>query len=162
MKRRLDVTDGPPRTDASAQATTLTTAERAPLPEKRSQSLMHRLTIAIGPIGRPLSGTRSLPLWAILRHTGRKSGTRYAFPIVAFPTRDGFVIPLPFGDATQWVRNLFAADGGIRWRAREYSIHQPELVDLDDAAVTDAVPRLLRAVARRLGIHRWVRVQRRD
>jgi hypothetical protein len=128
----------------------------------RSRSLMYRLTVAVGPLGRPLAGTRLLPLYAVLRHTGRKSGKQYAIPIVAFPSADGFVIPLPFGDATQWVRNLFAAHGGIRWRAREYPIDQPELVDLDDAVVTDAVPRLLRAAARRLGIRRWVRVRRRD
>jgi hypothetical protein len=139
----------------------MTVSERAPLPAKRKLSLMHRITIAVGPIGRPLAGTRWFPLWAILRHTGRKSGKQYAIPIVAFPSVDGFVIPLPFGDDTQWVRNLFGADGGLRWRAREYTIDQPELVDLDDAAVTDAVPGFLRVAARLLGIVRWVRVRRR-
>jgi hypothetical protein len=132
----------------------------APMPAKRPQSLMHRLTIAVGPIGRPLAGTRWMPLYATLRHTGRKSGHQYATPVVSFPTVDGFVIPLPFGDKTQWMRNLFAADGGLRWRAREYKIDRPERVDLDDAAVIDAVPRILRAAARTLGIVRWVRVRR--
>jgi hypothetical protein len=132
----------------------------APIPAKRSKSMMHRLTITVGPIGRPLAGSRWFPLYAILRHTGRNSGEQYSIPIVAFPAVDGFVIPLPFGEETQWLRNLFAADGGIRWRAREYSIGRPQLIDLDDAAVVDAVPRLLRAAARRLGIVRWVRVRR--
>jgi hypothetical protein len=131
-----------------------------PMPAKRSRSLMHRLTIAVGPIGRPLAGTRLFPLYAILRHTGRKSGKRYAVPIVTFPTQDGFVSPLPFGEATQWMQNLFAGGGGIRWRASEYTIDRPELVDLDHAAVVDAVPAILRAAARRLGILRWVRVRR--
>lgn len=137
------------------------TTDTTPLPGTGSRSLMHRLTIALGPIGRPLAGTRWLPLYAILRHTGRKSGTQYAIPIVAFPTEDGFVIPLPFGNETQWVRNLFAGSGGIRWRARGYAVDRPELVGLDDAPVVDAVPRVLRAAARRLGILRWVRVRRR-
>jgi hypothetical protein len=132
------------------------------MPAKRARSMVHRLTIAVGPIGRPLAGSRWLPLYAIVRHTGRKSGKQYAIPIVAFPALDGFVIPLPFGEETQWMRNLFAADGGIRWRAREYMIGRPQLIDLDNAAVVDAVPRLLRAVARRLGIVRWVRVLRSD
>jgi hypothetical protein len=134
----------------------------APLLAKRSQSLMHRLTIAVGPIGRPLAGTRWFPLYAILRHTGRKSGKRYAIPIVTFPTPDGFAIPVPFGEETQWVQNLFAGEGGIRWRAREYTVDRPELVDLDHPAVVDAVPGVLRAAARRLGIVRWVRVRRSD
>jgi hypothetical protein len=130
------------------------------MPAKRSQSLMHRITIAVGPIGRPLAGSRWVPLYATLRHTGRKSGQLYATPVVTFPTLDGFVIPLPFGDGTQWIRNLFAADGGLRWRAREYEIGRPERVNLDDAAVVDAVPRILRAAARTLGIVDWVRVRR--
>lgn len=136
--------------------------DHAPMPAKRSRSLMHRLTVAIGPIGRPLAGTRWLALYAILRHTGRKSGKQYAIPIVAFPTSDGFVIPMPFGEETQWVRNLFAADGGVRWRGREYTIDQPERVDLDDAVVSGAVPRFLRTAARRLGIVHWLRVRRSD
>jgi hypothetical protein len=134
----------------------------AQIPAKRSKSLMHRLTIAIGPIGRPLAGTRWFPLYAILRHTGRKSGKRYAIPVVTFPTPDGFVTPMPFGEETQWVRNLFEGAGGMRWRGRMYTIAQPELIDLDHAAVVDAVPRVLRAAARRLGIVRWVRVRRSD
>jgi hypothetical protein len=134
----------------------------SPMPAKRPQSLMHRLTIAVGPVGRPLAGSRWFPLYAILRHTGRTSGKRYAIPIVTFQTTDGFVIPLPFGEETQWIRNLFAGAGGMRWRSRDYRIDRPELVDLDDAAVVEAVPGILRAAARRLGIARWVRVRRSD
>jgi hypothetical protein len=134
----------------------------APMPAKRRQSLMHRLTIALGPIGRPLAGSRWFPLYAILRHTGRKSAKQYAIPVVTFPTPDGFVTPLPFGEETQWMRNLFAGRGGIRWRAREYTVDRPELVDLNDAVVVEAVPGILRAAARRLGIVRWVSVRRTD
>jgi deazaflavin-dependent oxidoreductase (nitroreductase family) len=133
---------------------------QAPIPANRSRSFMHRLAVGVGPVGRPLAGTRWLPLYAILRHTGRKSGKQYAIPIVAFRSPDGFLIPLPFGDATQWMRNLFAADGWIRWRAREYRVGRPQLINVGDAAVLDAVPRLLRAAARRFGIVRWVSVHR--
>jgi deazaflavin-dependent oxidoreductase (nitroreductase family) len=140
-----------------------TSTERAPLKAHLSTSLMHRLTIAFGPIGRPLAGTRWFPLWAILRHTGRKSGTPYAIPIVALPTADGFVIPLPFGDGTQWLQNVLAAGGGgIRRRAYEYVVDQPVVADIDDPAIAGALPRPLRAVSKRLGITRWVRVRRRD
>jgi hypothetical protein len=134
----------------------------APMPAKRPRSLMHRLTVAVGPIGRPVAGTRWFPLYAILRHTGRTSGKRYAIPIVTFPTPHGFVIPLPFGEETQWMRNLFAGPGGIRWRDHEYTIDRPERVDLDHPAVVGAVPGILRAAARRLSIVRWVRVRRND
>ena len=157
--RRKDCADASSRIEESTQAATVTPADSAPRTGKQSRSVMHRLAIAVGPIGKPLAGTRWLPLYAVLRHTGRKSGRRYAIPVVAFRTLDGFVLPLPFGEATQWFHNLFAADGAIRWRAQEYTIGRPELVDHDDAAVSGAVPGFLRTAARRLGIRRWVRVR---
>lgn len=135
----------------------------AQTPAAGSTSITHKLIVLFGPIGRPLAGTRWFPLWAVLRHTGRKSGTRYAIPIVALPSADGFVIPLPFGERTQWLQNVLAAGGaGIRWKGREYTVDRPALVDLDDAPVADAVPRALRAASRRLGISTWVSVRRTD
>ena len=111
-----------------------------------------------GPIAKPIAGTRWFPLWAILRHTGRKSGTVYETPLVARPTPDGFIIPLPFGDATQWAKNLLAAgDGSLRFAGREYLINEPRLVDLDEAAHFLAVP--IRFVSRRLGLRHWVLVR---
>jgi deazaflavin-dependent oxidoreductase (nitroreductase family) len=122
---------------------------------------MHKFTVVSGPIGRPLAGTRWFPLWAILRHTGRKSGTRYSIPIVALPSADGFVIPVPFGERTQWLQNLLAAGGaGIRSKGHEYTVDRPTLVHLDDPVVVGAVPRPLRALSRRLGIRSWVSVRR--
>jgi deazaflavin-dependent oxidoreductase (nitroreductase family) len=122
---------------------------------------MHRFTVLVGPIGRPLAGNRWFPLWAILRHTGRKSGAHYVIPIVALPSADGFVIPLPFGQRTQWLQNLLAAGGaGIRSKGREDMVDRPQLVTLDDPVVQRAVPWLLRAASRRLGILTWVSVRR--
>ena len=71
------------------------------------------------------------------------------------------MFPLPFGERTQWLRNLLAAGAArIRSKGREYSVDRPELVDLDDPVVRDAVPRPLRAASRRLGIRSWVSVRR--
>ena len=138
-----------------------TTTHPTPAPAADSRSLMHKFTVLVGPIGRPLAGTRWFPLWAILRHTGRKSGTHYVIPIVALPSADGFVIPLPFGERTQWLQNLVAAGGaGIRSKGREYTVDQPELVNLDNPVVQRAVPWVFRAAARGLGIRSWVSVRR--
>jgi deazaflavin-dependent oxidoreductase (nitroreductase family) len=132
-------------------------------PPSAPRSLMHRLVITLGPAGRPLAGRSWFPLYAVLRHKGRKSGTDYATPIVAFATADGFVIPRPFGEHTQWLHNLEAAGrGGIRWRGHEHTIVTPEPVTIDDQPVRAAVPLPLRAIARRLGIRTWVHVRRED
>ena len=116
------------------------------------------LARAVEPIARPLAGNRWFPLWAILRHTGRSSGTAYATPIVALRTPDGFMIPLPFGDATQWVKNVIAGGGGsLRFAGREYRIGAPEIVDLEVAAAY--LPAVFRFVAARLGIRHYVIVR---
>jgi deazaflavin-dependent oxidoreductase (nitroreductase family) len=116
------------------------------------------LARTIEPIARPLAGTRWFPLWAILYHTGRTSGRAYATPIVARRTPDGFMIPLPFGDATQWARNLFAAGGGsLQFAGRRYAIAEPRVVDRETAAIHLSPP--LRFVAGRLGLRQYVMVR---
>ena len=105
-----------------------------------------------------MAGRRLFPLWAILRHTGRKSGTAYATPVVALRTRDGFFVPLPFGDATQWAKNFFAAGGGaIKYAGREYRVVEPRIVEREDIA--DRLPRLVRFASRRLGLRQFVAVR---
>ena len=105
-----------------------------------------------------MAGHRLFPLWAILRHTGRKSGTAYATPVVALRTHDGFFVPLPFGDATQWAKNFFAAGGGaIKYAGREYRVVEPRIVEREEIA--DRLPRLVRFASRRLGIRQFVAVR---
>ena len=76
---------------------------------------------------------------AVLRHTGRKSGRRYATPVVAVPVEGGFVIPLPYGEGVDWLKNVRAADGaGLRFDGQDYELRSPEVVsasavpDLDE------------------------------
>jgi deazaflavin-dependent oxidoreductase (nitroreductase family) len=112
-----------------------------------------------GPIANRFAGRRGFPLWGILRHTGRTSGTAYATTVVALHTPDGFLIPLPFGNATQWARNLFAAGGGsVRSGGREYRIVEPRIVDREEAGTHLPLP--LRALAGRLGLRQYVMVRR--
>jgi deazaflavin-dependent oxidoreductase (nitroreductase family) len=50
--------------------------------------------------------------YAALRHVGRKSGRPYVTPLAAEPVGGGFVIPLLYGEDTDWCRNLLAAGKG--------------------------------------------------
>jgi deazaflavin-dependent oxidoreductase (nitroreductase family) len=121
-------------------------------------SLMRRLAVRTGGLSRRMAGTRWFPLWGVLRHVGRRSGSPYEIPIVALPTRDGFLIPLPFGDQTQWVKNLQAADSaGLRHGGHDYVIDRPEIVDLLTAGAD--LPAWVRFAAGRVGIDRFVRVR---
>jgi hypothetical protein len=42
---------------------------------------------------------------SVLQHTGRKSGKQYQTPVTARWTADGFVIGLPYGPNTDWLKN---------------------------------------------------------
>jgi len=124
----------------------------------RKSAPIRTLSRWFGGIGNLFAGTRIFPLWAIVRHTGRTSGKAYATPVVAFHTSDGFIIPLPFGDATQWAKNLFAAGGGsVRFAGKEYAVTEPEIVERE--AIADHFPRLVRFVARRIGLRQFVVVR---
>ncbi len=43
-----------------------------------------------------VAGHSGVPIAAV-HHLGRRSGRRYANPVTAFPTSNGFVISLPYG-----------------------------------------------------------------
>jgi deazaflavin-dependent oxidoreductase (nitroreductase family) len=140
-------------------STTPTTGFQAGRP--RHSLPIRSLARAVEPIAGRMAGSRFFPLWAILRHTGRTSGTAYATPVVALATADGFVIPLPFGDATQWARNLFAAGGGtIRFAGREHAITDPRILERDEAG--RYLPAPLRFMCDRLGLRQFVLVRRTD
>jgi deazaflavin-dependent oxidoreductase (nitroreductase family) len=113
---------------------------------------------SFGPLANRFAGRRWFPLWVVLRHTGRTSGAAYATTVVALGTPDGFMIPLPFGDATQWAKNLFAAGGGsLRSHGREYRIVEPRIVDREAAGAY--LPSYLRFAAGRLGLRQYVMVR---
>jgi deazaflavin-dependent oxidoreductase (nitroreductase family) len=125
----------------------------------RRSAPFRTLARSFAPIANRLAGRRAFPLWVILRHTGRTSGTAYATTVVALGMPDGFLIPLPFGDATQWAKNLFAAGGGsLRSHGREYAIAEPWVVDRETADAYLPLP--LRFAAARLGLRQYVMVRR--
>src|SRR6516165_8678930 len=55
---------------------------------------------------------RRTTYYGVMHHVGRHSGHEYTTPVVAKLTRDGMVIPLPYGADTDWCRNVLAARAG--------------------------------------------------
>ena len=91
-----------------------------------------RLVNATAPVARTLAGRRWVPLWALIRHRGRRSGTAYETPIAVVPTTDTSIvmIGLPFGATTNWARNVVAAGGAsLRWKGRDVVLGHPQIVD---------------------------------
>jgi len=107
---------------------------------------------------RPLAGRRFFPLWAVLRHRGRRSGREYAVTVGVRATADAYFIALPFGDRTQWVHNVLAAGGcTVRWRGKDIVLSEPTIVRADEAAF--AFPLALRWMMRAAGANQVIRLR---
>ena len=131
-----------------------------PATQPRQHSGVRIATRLFNPIVLLLAGTRLLPLYGVLQHRGRRSGKTFRTPVVVRPTDDGFVVPMPWGEGTDWYRNVRAAgECVIRWKGRDYALAQPEVIDV--AAARDAFSAAQRRYMRRLGITRAVRLHRR-
>ena len=74
-----------------------------------------------------------LPPWALVRHIGRRSGRRYATPVVAVKRGDRLVVPVLYGERSDWVLNVLAAKGGeITQAGRARRFENPRLRDAAD------------------------------
>jgi len=70
---------------------------------------------------------------AVMRHSGRRSGKRYAIPVMAAPITGGFVIALTYGDHVDWYRNILAAgEGTLVWFGREYLLDSPLTIPAEE------------------------------
>jgi len=106
----------------------------------------------------PLAGTRAMPLYGVLEHRGRRSGKTFRTPVVVRPTVDGFIVPMPWGEQTDWCRNVRAAgECVVRWKGRDYSLVQPEVID--SAAAAAAFGSLQGSMMGRLGIKQCMRLR---
>ena len=75
---------------------------------------------------RPLA--ERAPGFAIVVHTGRRSGATYETPINAFRTPGGYRVALTYGPGADWVRNVLAAGGcELRMRGRRVACREPRL-----------------------------------
>ncbi|WP_329318076.1 hypothetical protein [Streptomyces sp. NBC_01262] len=70
---------------------------------------------------------------SVIRHRGRTSGRAYETPVVAVTTKDGFVIALPYGLRSDWMKNVLAVGyATIVHEGRTYQVEQPEIVTMDE------------------------------
>jgi deazaflavin-dependent oxidoreductase (nitroreductase family) len=109
-----------------------TTHQSGPAMQGAADGPPRRLVNATAPIARALAGRRWMPLWALIRHRGRRSGIAYETPIAVVPTTDASIvmIGLPWGATTNWARNVVAADGAsLRRRRRGVELGHPRIVD---------------------------------
>ena len=110
----------------------------------------------VNPLVLRIAGRRHMPVAGILHHRGRKTGRPYATPLGIRPaTAGGFVMPLTFGEAAGWYRNIVAAGSCvITWRGADHTVASPVIVDR--ATALPAFPRYERLALRAIGINEFV------
>jgi deazaflavin-dependent oxidoreductase (nitroreductase family) len=114
------------------------------------------LTRIFNPLAMRFAGNAYVPLWAIIRHRGRRSGRLYATPVAIGHTPDTLVVPLPFGPDVDWCRNVRSAGGCVvRWKGQEHQMTLPEIIEDAGAAFAAWERPALRA----LGIKRFLRLR---
>ena len=102
---------------------------------------------------------KDLGMFAILTHTGRKSGKLYQIPIIVVPVQNGFVIALTYGKKTDWYKNVKAKGAcSLRWKRKEYALTNPEFIDQEQAL--QAFPAVFRVGLRMMGIQYYLRLTR--
>jgi deazaflavin-dependent oxidoreductase (nitroreductase family) len=70
-----------------------------------------------------------VPPYAVIVHKGRNTGTEYRTPVTAFRSGSRIAVPLAYGERTDWVRNLLAAErGGVERLGRLHRLTEPRVV----------------------------------
>jgi deazaflavin-dependent oxidoreductase (nitroreductase family) len=113
----------------------------------------------VNPLVLRIAGRRHMPVIGIVHHRGRNTGRSYATPLGIRPAvAGGFVMPLTFGEAAGWYRNIVAAGSCvITWRGADHMVASPVIVDR--ATALPAFPRYERLALRAIGINEfaWLR-----
>jgi deazaflavin-dependent oxidoreductase (nitroreductase family) len=140
-------------TQLSSTSTSTSTSQHKP-------GAFRLATRLFNPLAMRLAGTRIFPLYGVLEHRGRRSGKQFRTPVVVRPTSDGFIVPMPWGESTDWYRNVRAAGGAvIRWNGRLYPVDRPEVLDTD--AVRGSVSPFQQKGMTRFGIRKVLHLQHR-
>lgn len=93
---------------------------------------------------------RRTPGFAVVTHTGRKSGRTYQTPIYAFGADESFVVSLTYGPGADWVQNVLASGGRLLRHNTEFTIANSSIVGRSEAWPT--LPRAVRLWLRLLRV----------
>lgn len=128
-------------------------------PSKTVRFFIRPLTKVLNPPVGMLAGRRFLPLMARVEHVGRRSRKLYSNPTSAAVMGDTIVVPVSFGNRSDWARNVRAAGHCVvRLRGRRYHAVQPQFVAAIDAkpVVSQAFNAIERFGFKLLGVRQFL------
>jgi deazaflavin-dependent oxidoreductase (nitroreductase family) len=96
---------------------------------------------------------------SIIRHVGRSSGRTYETPVDVIPALDGFLIALPYGTRSDWLRNVLAAGSAtIVSGGESFDVCEPIIAAT--AEVEDKIPSRTLRTLRVFGVTECLHVRR--
>lgn len=99
------------------------------------QTALRRLTRATRPLAMRSAGTEKSGT-SVVRHVGRRSGRTYETPVVAVEHDDSFLIALPYGKRTDWMKNVLASGTAtVVTHGRTYGIDQPQVIPMTEVTM---------------------------
>jgi deazaflavin-dependent oxidoreductase (nitroreductase family) len=98
-----------------------------------TQNALRKFTRAVRPLALRSAGKKGSNT-SVVRHVGRRSGRTYETPVIAAQHDGSFLIALPYGKRTDWLKNVLdkgsaaiVADGQV------YEVDRPEVIPMADA-----------------------------
>ena len=125
------------------------------------RTVMGPMTKVLNPLIRRVAGRRHVSTVARIHHRGRRTGKAYVTPASARLAGRSMLVPLTFGEHSDWCRNTIAAGGCvIRFKGVDYRTVDPVVLDGEDAraATRPVFRRRERLMFRMLGITKVLRL----
>ncbi len=98
-----------------------------------AQDALRLLTRAMRPLALRSAGKEGSST-SVVRHVGRRSGRPYQTPVVAVRHDDRFLIALPYGKRTDWLKNVLGkGSASIVTNGHTYEVDQPEVIPMAEA-----------------------------
>jgi deazaflavin-dependent oxidoreductase (nitroreductase family) len=74
---------------------------------------------------------------SVVRHVGRRSGQTYQTPVIAVRHDDRFLIALPYGHRTDWLKNVLGTGSAtIVTNGHAYEVDRPEVIPMAEASAS--------------------------
>lgn len=127
----------------------------ASMPEKHHMGLRKFNRLIFNPIIKLIAGRF---FYALVIHTGRRSGKAYSTPVVATKKDEFVFVPLPYGANTDWLLNVQAkGECLVKLKSQCYSLVNPETVE--PAVALSAFPATLQRAFKRAKVNQFLRLR---
>lgn len=97
------------------------------------QNALRLFTRAMRPLALRSAGKEGSNT-SVVRHVGRRSGRTYQTPVIAVQHDDSFLIALPYGKRTDWLKNVLdKGSATLVTDGHMFEVDRPEVIPMAEA-----------------------------